>query len=156
MHRITAIALITAALGAAFAPTVQAAQAGEHPHEAAPRPLVSFPAAQLTWRELPGTGGIQVADVRGSLTGKGAYEAFVIFPAGKDNPYHLHTRNLPTVVIRGSFYTVIDGKRTDHPAGSFYNLPAGMPHYSGCAKGEDCLLFQYQSDHFDMVPVDGK
>lgn len=119
----------------------------------APQPLVSFPAAGLQWRELPGTGGIKVADVRGSITGKGPYDAFVIFPAGKDNPYHLHTQNLPTVVLKGTFYAVIDGKRVAYPAGSFYNLPAGMPHYSGCEQGEDCLLFQYQADHFDLVPV---
>ena len=124
--------------------------------KAVPQPLVSFPTADLKWRELPGTGGIKVADLRGSITGKGPYDAFVIFPAGKDNPYHLHTRNLPTVVLRGTFYAVIDGKRIEYPAGSFYNLPANMPHYSGCAKGEDCLLFQYQDDHFDLVPVEKK
>ncbi|ANA35048.1 hypothetical protein R82526_03270 [Ralstonia mannitolilytica] len=118
-----------------------------------PQPLVSFPTASLQWRALPGTGGIQVADVRGSITGKGPYDAFVIFPAGKDNPYHVHTQNLPTVVLKGTFYAVIDGKRVAYPAGSFYQLPAGMPHYSGCEKGEDCLLFQYQADHFDLVPV---
>lgn len=124
--------------------------------KAVPQPLVSFPTTDLKWRELPGTGGIKVADLRGSITGKGPYDAFVIFPAGKDNPYHLHTRNLPTVVLKGTFYAVIDGKRIEYPAGSFYNLPADMPHYSGCTKAEDCLLFQYQDDHFDLVPVEKK
>lgn len=123
------------------------------PGQVQPTPLVSFPAADLKWRELAGTGGIKVADVRGSITGKGPYDAFVLFPAGKDNPYHTHSQNLPTVVLKGTFYAIIDGKRTDYPAGSFYNLPANLPHYSGCAAGDDCLLFQYQANHFDLIPV---
>lgn len=121
-------------------------------HAAQAGPLISFPAANLKWTELPNSGGIKYANVYGNLTGKGPYEAFVIFPSGKDNPFHTHSQNLPTVVLRGTFYAVIDGKRVDYPAGSFYNLPANLPHYSGCSKGEDCLLFQYQRDHFDLIP----
>lgn len=153
MNRIAAIALISATLGSTF---LSPAHARETTRPAAAQALVSAPAAELKWRELPGTGGIKVADVRGSITGKGAYDAFVLFPAGKDNPFHLHTQNLPTVVLKGTFYAIIDGKRIAYPAGSFYNLPARMAHYSGCEKGEDCLLFQYQADHFDLVPVDKK
>lgn len=118
--------------------------------------LISLPAANLTWIEIPNTGGIKYANLRGNLTGKGPYEAFVRFPAGKDNPFHTHSQNLPTVVLKGTFYAIIDGKRVAYPAGSFYNLPANLPHYSGCAKGEDCLLFQYQADHFDLIPLDQK
>ena len=118
--------------------------------------LISFPAAGLKWETLEGTGGVKYANVRGSLTAGGPYEAFVIFPAGKDNPYHVHTQNLPTVVLKGTFYAVINGKRTEYPAGSFYDLPGKMPHFSGCTKAEDCLLFQYQADHFDLVPTEKK
>ncbi|WP_394840803.1 cupin domain-containing protein [Pendulispora brunnea] len=121
-----------------------------------PNKLTSLPTADLKWVEIAGTGGIKYANVRGNLTGKGPYEAFVIFPAGKDNPFHTHSQNLPTVVLKGTFYAVIDGKRVEYPAGSFYNLPANLPHYSGCNKGEDCLLFQYQLDHFDLVPQEAK
>lgn len=45
--------------------------------------IVSFPAARLNWTELPNAGGIKYANVRGDLAGKGSYEAFMIFPAGK-------------------------------------------------------------------------
>lgn len=127
-----------------------AAESGSHTKHASA--LISLPAADLQWTEIPGSGGIKYANVRGSLTGKGPYEAFVIFPAGKDNPFHTHSQDLPTVVLKGTFYAVIDGKRVEYPAGSFYDLPARLPHYSGCNKGEDCLLFQYQTDHFDLLP----
>lgn len=152
MKRIATAALLIAGIAATSAALANAPKKAE----AKAQPLVSFPASDLQWRELPGTGGIKVADVRGSITGKGPYDAFVIFPAGKDNPYHMHTQNLPTVVLKGTFYAVIDGKRIQYPAGSFYNLPARMPHYSGCEKGDDCVLFQYQADHFDLIPVEKK
>jgi len=113
--------------------------------------LVSVPVSQLKWTELAGSGGIQYANVRGDLTGQNPYEAFVLFPAGRDNPTHHHSKSLPTVVIQGTFYAVIDGKRTEYPAGSFYDLPAGKIHESGCVAGMDCLLYQYQSSGFDFV-----
>ncbi|MFD7263675.1 cupin domain-containing protein [Streptomyces sp. NPDC059874] len=120
---------------------------------ASPSEFLSFPASGRTWTELPNSGGVKYANVRGDLAGSGAYEAFVSFPAGKDNPEHFHKRDLPTVVLKGTFYAEIDGKRVQYPAGSYYNLPADKPHLSGCEKGDDCLLFQYQRDHFDLVPT---
>ncbi|NRR29565.1 cupin domain-containing protein [Oxalobacteraceae bacterium] len=149
MKIITTILLFSAALGSAQA--LADTSAPSSPRLAVG--LISLPAAKLKWTEIPGTGGIQYANVHGNLSGHGPYQAFVIFPAGKDNPFHTHTQPLPTVVLKGTFYAVIDGKRIDYPAGSFYELPAGLPHYSGCVQGEDCLLFQYQSDHFDLKPL---
>jgi quercetin dioxygenase-like cupin family protein len=142
---VLAASLFLAPLGATAAPDS---------HEATLESVSSFPAKDLTWVEIAGTGGIKYANVSGDLTGKGPYEAFVIFPAGKANPFHHHTQALPTVVMKGTFYALIDGKRTEYPAGSYYRLPGRLPHFSGCAAGEDCLLFQYQADHFDLVPLD--
>lgn len=115
--------------------------------------LVSYPASALQWKEVPGSSGIKYANVQGDLLGKGYYEAFVIFPAGRDNPFHSHSKDLPTVVLKGTFYAVVDGKRTEYPAGSYYMLPENLKHYSGCKAGEDCLLFQWQADHFDLNEV---
>lgn len=116
--------------------------------------FLSFPAPGRAWTELPGTGGVKYANVRGDLAGSGSYEAFVSFPAGKDNPLHVHSQDLPTVVLKGTFYADIDGRRVRYPAGSYYRLPADKPHLSGCEKGDDCVLFQYQEDHFDLVPAE--
>jgi quercetin dioxygenase-like cupin family protein len=114
--------------------------------------IVSVPTRDQKWVELPNAGGVKYANVRGDLAGKGPYEAFVLFPAGANNPYHYHSETIPTVVLQGTFYAIVDGKRTEYPAGSFYDLPAKKNHYSGCLPGMDCLLFQYQKDHFDLVP----
>lgn len=118
--------------------------------------LISFPAAQLKWQEVPGTGGaVSYANTEGDILsqGKGFYSAFVKFRAGTDNGLHMHSQTLPTAVLAGTFYAVIDGKRTEYPAGSFYKLPAKLVHESGCKAGDDCLLFQYQDNNFDLVPV---
>ncbi|MFG2874517.1 cupin domain-containing protein [Streptomyces sp. NPDC048337] len=137
---------------ASTAPPAPAAPTGPTAGKA-PSELLSFPSSSRTWKELPESGGVKYANVRGELAGSGSYEAFVSFPAGKDNPMHVHSQDLPTVVLKGTFYADIDGKRVQYPAGSYYRLPAGRPHLSGCEKGEDCLLFQYQDDHFDLEPT---
>ncbi|WP_156322422.1 cupin domain-containing protein [Leucobacter musarum] len=117
---------------------------------------LSFPADDLDWVELPGSGGVQYANVRGDLAGSGPYEAFVNFPAGADNPFHTHSKDLPTVVLDGTFYAEIDGERVEYGPGSYYDLPADLEHFSGCTAATDCLLFQYQADHFDLNAVDTK
>jgi anti-sigma factor ChrR (cupin superfamily) len=114
---------------------------------------ISFPAGDLDWTELPDSGGVRYANTRGDLAGDGPYEAFVEFPAGADNPFHTHSADLPTVVLDGTFYAEIDGTRTEYGPGSYYDLPADLQHLSGCTAEKDCLLFQYQSDGFDLVPV---
>lgn len=137
-----------AASFAAILPLCSAVLAAESPSMTG---IVSAPTRDLKWVELPKSGGVKYANVRGNLVGNGPYEAFVLFPAGANNPYHYHSSAIPTVVLQGTFYAVVDGKRTEYPAGSFYDLPGKTPHYSGCLPGMDCLLFQYQNDHFDLV-----
>jgi hypothetical protein len=115
--------------------------------------LISYPASLLVWKPLPNSQGITYANVKGELLGVGPYEAFVRFPSGLDNPYHVHTLMLPTVVLQGTFYVTIDGKTTDYPPGSYFRLPANQKHFSGCKAGAGCLLFQSQTDNFDLKPV---
>ena len=117
-------------------------------------PMLSFPSADLEWTELPGSGGVHYANVSGELASEGPYEAFVRFPQGADNPFHTHSADLPTVVLAGTFYAEIDGERVEYGPGSYYNLPAGLEHYSGCTADAECLLFQYQTAPFDLNAVE--
>ncbi|WP_375101629.1 MULTISPECIES: cupin domain-containing protein [unclassified Pseudomonas] len=119
--------------------------------------LISIPdVSESKWQEVEGTqGAVSYANVEGDLFGKGPYSAFVKFAKGTDNGLHSHSQALPTVVLRGTFYAVIDGKRVEYPAGSYYQLPANLVHESGCTAAADCLLFQYQADAFDLVPTKG-
>lgn len=121
---------------------------------AQPAALITMPAKDLRWQPVPGTqGAVSYANVKGEILGKGYYEAFVRFRAGTDNGLHTHSQVLATVVLKGTFYARIDNTLTEYPAGSYYQLPANLVHESGCKAGEDCLLFQWQPDHFDLVPV---
>lgn len=117
--------------------------------------LVSVPnSAELKWQDVPNTkGAVSYANVEGDIFGEGPYSAYVKFKKGVDNGLHQHTETLPTVVLDGTLYAVIDGKRTEFPAGSYYKLPADLVHESGCTAAADCLLFQYQADKFDLKPV---
>ena len=112
--------------------------------------------AVLKWQDVPGTqGAVSYANVEGDIFGKGPYSAYVKFRKGTDNGLHQHTQVLPTLVLGGTFYAVIDGKRIEYPAGSYYKLPADLVHESGCTAATDCLLFQYQAGAFDLKPVKG-
>jgi len=149
-------AATTACAGPAAGPAAVAAPA--HPTVQLDDTLVSLPAADLHWQDVPGTNGaVSYANTQGNILshGEGFYSAFVRFKAGTDNGLHTHSQTLPTVVLSGTFYAIIDGKETLFPAGSFYNLPANLVHESGCKAGEDCLLFQYQPNNFDLNPVKG-
>jgi quercetin dioxygenase-like cupin family protein len=124
--------------------------------ESKPEALISLPTAALQWQAVPNTNGaVTYANTEGDIFGKGNYSAFVTFKAGTDNGLHTHSQTLPTVVMKGTFYAVIDKVRTEFPAGSYYKLPANLVHESGCTAAADCLLFQYQADNFDLVPVKG-
>lgn len=119
--------------------------------------LVSVPDnAALKWQVVPNTQeAVSYANVEGDIFGKGPYSAYVKFRKGTDNGLHQHTQVLPTVVLAGTFYAVIDGKRIEYPAGAYYKLPADLVHESGCTPAADCLLFQHQADAFDLKPVKG-
>lgn len=129
--------------------TVTASAAGEPPSSVTD-------SAMLKWQDVPGTqGAVSYANVEGDLFGKGPYSAYVKFRKGTDNGLHSHSQTLPTVVLSGTFYAVINDKRVEYPAGAYYKLPANLVHESGCTAAADCLLFQYQADAFDLKPVKG-
>src|SRR6476660_3240131 len=65
--------------------------------------LVSVPAADLKWADLDpkGAPGVKIADVWGNHA-KGAFGAFLKFPAGFAAPLHTHTNDFKIVVLAGT------------------------------------------------------
>ncbi|CAM5418610.1 hypothetical protein SAVIM338S_02276 [Streptomyces avidinii] len=116
--------------------------------------MISLPSPALKWQKVPGN-EVQYANVSGDLLGQDAYQGFLRVPAGTDFGLHTHSADLSLVVLSGTFYAVIDGKRTEYPAGSFLRVPANLVCESGATKGGDCLVFQHQDKGFDLIPVQG-
>jgi hypothetical protein len=118
--------------------------------------LVVMPAGDLKWVDLDPTGapGVKVADVWGDHT-KGAFGAFVKFPAGFATPLHTHTNGFKIVVISGTFVQVPEGKPEFRLGpGSYLMQPGGnYKHTSACDKASECVIFNESTGKFDLKPV---
>jgi quercetin dioxygenase-like cupin family protein len=117
---------------------------------------VMMPAEDMKWTEVPNTGGVMVAPVKGDLT-KGAYDAFTKFPAGVDHPLHTHSADIETVIISGTFlYGPEGGPVKKFGPGSYIMIPGGVKHTSGCDAASPCIIFQEQPAKFDIKMVETK
>ncbi len=86
------------------------------------------------------------------------YMAMVQLPRGLVSPPHTKTANMFGVVISGAMVHSRVGAdpaaETILPAGSFYKIPANLPHISKCVSAVDCVTFLYQDGKFDFLPTE--
>ncbi len=61
-------------------------------------------------------------------------------PAGTGLPAHWHSHAEYTVLVSGKGTLLLDGKPHEAAAGSYFVIPAKMPHQFTCSAGADCLL----------------
>ena len=119
--------------------------------------LVQMPAADLKWMDLDpkGAPGVKVVDVWGDHT-KGAYGAFIKFPAGFAAPLHTHTNDLKIVVVSGTFVQAPEGKPEFRLGpGSYEMQPGGnYKHTTACDKASECVIFSQGGGKFDFKPVE--
>ena len=142
------------------AAAVLAQAAGEAKMKSAPKagvgaPIV-MPAGDLKWTDLDPTGapGVKIADAWGDHT-KGAFGAFVKFPAGFATPLHTHTNAFKIVVVSGTFIHGPEGKpEVRLPAGSYLYLPSTYRHTTGCDKASECVFFIEGDRKFDVKLVE--
>ena len=121
-----------------------------------PKHLITMAAEELQWKDAPNAPGVKVAVVSGDMA-KGAYQAFAKFPAGQTHPMHTHTGTIKGVVISGTFLiTGEDGMEKRLGPGSYFDVPGGFKHTSGSDASSECVIFQSQSEKFDMIPVGEK
>ncbi len=85
------------------------------------------------------------------------YMAMVRLPAGLVSPAHVKTANMFGVIVAGTMtHVAVDADPSTEielPIGSFYKIPAGVPHVSKCISATDCVSFLYQDGKFDFLPV---
>jgi len=120
---------------------------------AAKKEITTMVPEDLKWVDVPNAGGAQVANVTGDIL-KGAHAAFAKIPAGQAHPLHTHTSEVKAVVVSGTFILTPEGGTEKRLGpGSYFSVPGGAKHSSGCAEGAPCVLFQQGTGKFDMKPV---
>ena len=118
---------------------------------------VFLPPSDVKWLDLDPTRapGIRIADLWGDHT-KGAYGAFLKFPAGFMAPLHTHTHDIRAVILSGTYLQTPEGKpQVRLGPGSYMLQPGGnYRHVSGCDAASDCVLFIESEGPFDLLVVE--
>ena len=156
MRNVLAFAVSFVLAAAVLAQGAGEAKAKSAPKAKAGAPIV-MPAADLKWTDLDPTGapGVKIADAWGDHT-KGAFGAFVKFPAGFATPMHTHTNAFKIVIVSGTFVQVPDGKPEFRLGpGSYMWQPGGnYRHTTSCDTASDCVFFAESNGPFDLKLVD--
>jgi len=122
-----------------------------------PEGITALPAASLPWEHTPE--GVAFAALDGDRFLE-PYMAMVKLPAGLSSPPHVKSATMFGVIISGTMTHSAMGAAPSQSSrltqGSYYRIPAGLPHISSCVSEVDCLTFLYQDGKFDFLPVDQK
>jgi len=153
--------ILAFAVSLVMATAVLAQGAGDAKAKTAPKAAANapkfMPAGDVKWMDLDpkGAPGVQIADLWGDHT-KGAYGAFIKFPAGFAAPLHTHTNAMKIVIVSGTFIAGPEGNpEVRLGAGSYFWQPGGnYRHTTGCDKASECVFFAESAGEFDLKPVD--
>lgn len=119
-----------------------------------PTVITNIAPAQLDWEKTEE--GVAFAPLVGKRFEE-PYMAMVQLPAGLVSPAHTKSSNMFGVVLSGTFVHVSaeagSGDEVLLPVGSFYKIPANVPHISKCVSDTDCVTFLYQDGKFDFLPI---
>lgn len=117
--------------------------------------VINLPPNQLDWETTEE--GVAFAPLVGQRLEE-PYMAMVQLPGGLISPAHIKTANMFGVVVSGTMVHAAvgadSGKDVLLPAGSFYKIPANLPHISKCVSQADCVTFLYQDGKFDFLPTE--
>ena len=106
------------------------------------------PAAEFDWETTPE--GVAFAALSGDRWSE-PYFAMVRLPAGKISPRHTKSAAMFGMMLEGEMtHTSMAGADTPIGPGSYYQIPADMPHVSACVSTVDCVTLLYQDGAFDF------
>jgi len=113
---------------------------------------------QIAWKEIRKSPPLFRAYVQGDQDKPGAFTFRVRAAAGHKLMPHTHPDDRVITVLEGTYWSAVgelwdESKLVAFPRGSFYVVPAGIPHYSAVLEGE--TVFQESGigpSRNDMVP----
>lgn len=113
---------------------------------------------QVPWKEIRKAPPLFRAFVQGDQEQPGAFTFRVRAAAGHRLMPHTHPDDRVITVIEGTYWSAVgdvfdETKLMVFPRGSFYVVPAGIPHYSAVLEGE--TIFQESGigpSRNDMIP----
>ncbi len=99
----------------------------------------------VQWTQRRSNPDVFYAAIYGDPAKPGAYAFRVRAQAGHSLPPHTHPDERTVTVLSGTYWSGVGetfdaSKLVALPAGTFYVIPAGVPHYSAVLQGE--VLFQ--------------
>ena len=128
--------------------------AGALPSFVVAEEINALPQMKLPWVATPE--GAEFAALEGDRFTE-PYMAMVRLPAGLASPPHIKSAGMFGVVVEGTF---VHREPQDAPdkdillgPGSYYHIPAGLPHISACVSDVPCVAFLYQDGAFDFNVV---
>ncbi len=117
---------------------------------------------EIAWKEIRRSPRLLRAMIHGEQENAGPFTFRVRAAAGHRLPPHTHPDERVITVLEGTYWSAVgdtwdDSKLIAFPAGSFYVVPAGVPHYSAVLEGE--TTFQESGtgpSRNDMIPQPAK
>jgi hypothetical protein len=100
---------------------------------------------QIQWTQRRHSPDVFYAGIYGDPATSGPYAFRVRAQAGHSLPPHTHPDERNVTVLSGTYWSGVgesfdESRLVAYPAGSFYVIPAGVPHFSAVLSGE--VLFQ--------------
>jgi quercetin dioxygenase-like cupin family protein len=113
---------------------------------------------RIDWKLMRKEPPLHRAFIQGSQEAAGAFTFRVRATAGHKLLPHTHPDDRVITVLEGTYWSALgaewdESKLMAFPAGSFYVVPAGMPHFSAVLEGE--TVFQESGigpSRNDMIP----
>jgi hypothetical protein len=118
--------------------------------------------SDIAWEQRRSSPDVFYAGIYGDPAKPGPYAFRVRAQAGHSLPPHTHPDERTVTVLKGTYWSGVgetfdEEKLEIYPAGSFYVIPAGLPHFSAVLEGE--VEFQEAgvgpSSH-DLVTAEGR
>ena len=120
-----------------------------------PAKPVFTPADQVPWHDV--NPAIRFGDAFGDRA-TGPQGTFGTFPPNFITPVHVHTNAYHGIVLFGTMTNPMGLKGDPNAAkmgpGSYWYVPAGMPHATACISNTPCMFYMHANKAFDFTVVE--